>query len=89
MLDLPAQRHMLNEQIHQAFDAFAQFVSAVKTPFSMQEEFFPTEHKLRLLEEHLTHVKWKEEVLPSVQKLIELLKNYYQGLCSLENDLKQ
>jgi ATP-dependent DNA helicase DinG len=90
-IDLPALRHSLIERIHQAFDQFAQFIDYIKQPFNpvqQEESLSPTEQKLRLLEEHLKHVKWKENVLPYAQKLIESLKQYQQVLHGLEADLK-
>jgi ATP-dependent DNA helicase DinG len=91
-IDLPALRHSLNECIHQAFDVFAQFIDQVKLPFNatISEEMVSStsEQKLRLVQEHQTHPKWKEEVLPQAQKLMESLKHYQQVLSSLEIDLK-
>lgn len=89
-IDLPALRHSLNERIHQAFDVFAQFIDHVKQPFNSlpQDEIAASEQKLRLRDEHRTHSKWKEEVIPHAQKLIEALKQYQQVLSSLEIDLK-
>lgn len=90
-IDLPALRHTLNERIHHSFDAFAKFIEGIKQPFSAvpQEDMLsPSEKKLRLLEEHLGHPKWKEEVLPHAQKLIETLKQYQQAINGLEANLK-
>jgi ATP-dependent DNA helicase DinG len=90
-IDLPALRHALNENIHQAFDVFAQFIDHVKHPFNhiLQEEASaPSEQKLRLREEHQLHPRWKEEVIPHSQKLIESLKHYHQILNNLEIDFK-
>lgn len=90
-IDLPALRHSLNDRIHQAFDLFAKFIENIKQPFNaiIQEEMIPpTEQKLRLLEEHLEHPRWKEEILPQAQKLIEALKHYQQTINGLEGDLK-
>ena len=90
-LDLPALRHSLNDIIHQAFDVFAQFIDHIKHPLNhiLQEECpSPSEQKLRLLDEHQSHPRWKEEVIPHAQKLIESLKQYQQVLNNLEIDLK-
>lgn len=90
-IDLPAMRHVLHDRIHQAFDQFAKFIESIKQPFNAapQEDISsPSEQKLRLLEEHLKHHHWKEEVLPQAQKLTESLKQYQQVLSSLEVDLK-
>lgn len=90
-IDLPALRHTLHNRIHQAFDSSAKFMDSIKQPYDapIQEEA-PSfnEQKLRLLEEHLKHPKWIEEVLPDAQNLIEFLKQYQQVINSLEADLK-
>ncbi len=90
-IDLPALRHILHEQIHQTFDHFAQFIEHLKQPISavLQEESAAViEKKLRLVTEHQAHPKWKENIIPHTQKLIDALKNYRQGLQSLDVDLK-
>lgn len=90
-IDLPALRHILHEQIHQTFDYFVQFIEHLKQPVFavLQEEpSAPIEKKLRLVAEHQAHPKWKEEIIPYTKKLIEALKNYQQGLQSLDVDLK-
>lgn len=88
-IDLPAQRHQLIEKIHQAFDAFAQFIQEVKQSFPVsQEESSSSEQKLRLKEEHHAHPKWKEEIIPQVQQLIDSLKQYQSMLYGLENEFK-
>lgn len=89
-IDLPASRHVLNDKIHHSFDAFSKFVDYIKQPFNgLQEEALgPSEKKLRLLEEHINHPKWKEDILPHAQSLVEALKQYQQVINSLEADLK-
>lgn len=90
-IDLPALRHVLNDKIHHAFDAFAKFIENIKQPYNaifQEEALAPSEQKLRLLEEHLNHPKWKDEILPHTQKLVEALKQYQQVINSLEVDLK-
>lgn len=91
-IDFPALRHTLNEQIHQTFDIFAQFIDGFKNPFSgsPSEETAPaqTEKKLRILEQHHSHPKWKDEVATQALTLIKVLKDYQQGLKSIESDLK-
>lgn len=91
-IDLPALRHSLNDNIHQAFDLFAQFIDYIKQPFNTgaQDEIAspPNEQKLRMLQEHQSHHKWKEDVLPVAQRLIDSLKQYHQMLNSLEAELK-
>jgi ATP-dependent DNA helicase DinG len=90
-IDLPALRHSLNENIHQTFDVFARFIDHVKHPLNtiLQEEASsPIEQKLRLKEEHQSHPRWKEEVIPQCQKLMSSLKEYHQILSYLEIDFK-
>ncbi len=90
-IDLPALRHSLHDRIHQSFEVFAKFIDDIKQPFhaTQPEELSPSsERKLRLLDEHRAHPKWKEEIVPHAQKLIEILKQYHQTLNSLEVDLK-
>lgn len=89
-IDLPGLRHVLQEKIHQAFDVFAQFIDYVKKPFQggSQEETTPFEQKLRIRDEHRLSLKWKEEVIPYAEGLIEALKQYQQVLNNLEADLK-
>lgn len=90
-IDLPAMRHQLLEKIHQAFDQFAKFIDRIKQPFEINTaEEIPSliEQKLRLLEEHLQHYHWKEEILPEAKKLADALKEYQQVINSLEADFK-
>ncbi len=91
-LELPVLRHSLQENLHQAFDAFGKFIEQAKTPCAMptQEETTSSagDQKLRLLQEHRSHPKWREVVLPLAQKLIESLTQYYQMLSNLEIDFK-
>lgn len=87
-IDLPAMRHVLNERIHHTFERLASFIDKIKKPFPQDDIASPTEQKLRLLEEHLSHIHWKEEVLPHAEKLTEILKQYRQVINSLEIDLK-
>lgn len=88
--DLPALRHVLHDGIHQAFDIFAQFIENVRQPFpnQSQEDILSTEQKLRIREQHQLHPKWKENVIPHAQKLIESLREYLVLLTHLETDLK-
>ncbi|MCE2982775.1 MAG: ATP-dependent DNA helicase DinG, partial [Parachlamydia sp.] len=85
-IELPAFRHTLYEQIHQTFDAYAHFMETV-FPTNSEGESLP-EMKLRILERHLQAAKWKEDVLPQTDKLIEVLINYSVELCGLEANLK-
>lgn len=90
-IELPALRHALNDRVHQAFDVFGQFIDHIKQPLQhlfQEDTAAASEQKLRLLEEHQTHPKWKEEVLPQAQQLIDALKYYQQVLNSLEVDFK-
>ncbi|MFI0435514.1 MAG: ATP-dependent DNA helicase [Parachlamydiaceae bacterium] len=90
-IDLPAMRHLLNENIHQSFEQFATFIQKIKHPLNSAPQKTPpihTEQKLRLLDEHLTHHDWKEGVMPQSQHLINALRQYQQTINSLEGDLK-
>jgi ATP-dependent DNA helicase DinG len=90
-IDFPALRHSLHDKIHQSFDIFAKFIDTIKQPFNaaqQEEPYLSGERKLRLLDEHQTHPKWKEEIVPHAQKLIETLKQYHQLLNNLEANLK-
>jgi ATP-dependent DNA helicase DinG len=90
LIDLPALRRQVNDQIHETFEHFSLFVEQLNQPLSqlVQEEVASAEKKLRLLKEHQAHPKWVEEITPQTKKLIEILKQYRQGLSSIENDLK-
>ncbi|WP_075883707.1 ATP-dependent DNA helicase [Candidatus Protochlamydia sp. W-9] len=89
-IDLPALRHVIHEQINQTFDAFAHFIEAIKNPASrlLGEEVSLNEQKLRILNEHMNHTKWKEEIHPSASQLIDSLKNYRLNITNLEAELK-
>ncbi|WP_228840687.1 ATP-dependent DNA helicase [Candidatus Protochlamydia phocaeensis] len=90
-IDLPALRHLLLEQINHTFDAFAHFIESINQPLNQlfPEEASPTpEKKLRIVKDHLSHPKWKEDILPHTTKLIAALKQYRQTISSLEGDLK-
>lgn len=86
-IDLPALRHQILEQINQAFDSFANFISWMKNP--SPEEQISLEQKLRVLKEHQSHPRWQAEIHPSTIKLIDTLKQYSVELSGLEGDLKQ
>lgn len=85
-IDLPALKQLLNEQIHQTFDCFANFIEHLK-PLSQDENALP-EHKLRILDEHRIHPKWKEEIIPQTTKLITALREYKQDIDGIESDLQ-
>jgi ATP-dependent DNA helicase DinG len=85
-IDLPASRHDLIEKIHHTFDIYAAFTTQQKNV--LQEDSTGCEHKLRLLQEHQQHCKWKEEIVPATQQLIHLLSSYHQNISSLESDLQ-
>lgn len=87
-IELPALRHTLYEQIHQTFDTFVHFVESIHSPFSPIAEGPLPEQKLRIVQEHLSHLKWQEEICPQTDKLTAALKAYRQSLASLEGDLK-
>lgn len=89
-IDLPALRHQLHEQINQTFDSFAHFIESIKHPANhlLGEEVSITEQKLRILNEHMNHLKWKEEIHPHADRLITSLKQYRQSISALEADLK-
>jgi ATP-dependent DNA helicase DinG len=89
-IDFPALRHVIHEQINQTFDAFAHFIEAIKNPTAhlLGEEIILNEQKLRILNEHMNHPKWKDEIHPHASKLIDSLKNYRINLSNLEAELK-
>lgn len=84
-IDLHALRLSLNDQIHETFDIICNFVEQLRhvTDLSSQEE-----QKLRILEIHTQHPKWKEELAPQALKLCSLLKGYRQEIASIEHTLK-
>lgn len=88
-IDLPALRRQLNDRINETFEGFIHFLDHVRHPSSsFSDENAPTESKLRLLKEHHAHPKWSEDITPRTEQLISALKQYAQGLNSLESDLK-
>ena len=89
-IDLPALRHQLNDHIQDAFESFVQFLEYIKfsDTHALQEEPAALEQKMRILQEHYNHSKWKEEVVPKTQQLIASLREYRQGIDSIEEDLK-
>ncbi|MBA3721047.1 MAG: DEAD/DEAH box helicase family protein [Parachlamydiaceae bacterium] len=88
-IDLPALRHVLNDQIHQTFESYINFLDNIKSPEKGSgEESSNSEQKLRILPAHQTHQKWNEDIVPQTQKLILTLKQYKQGIDSIEYDLK-
>jgi ATP-dependent DNA helicase DinG len=87
-IDLPALRHILNEQIHQTFESFHGFLEHIKHPLGQSEDAANSENKLRILQVHQAHPKWSGDIIPQAQKLIGHLKQYKQGIDSVELDLK-
>jgi ATP-dependent DNA helicase DinG len=89
-IDLPALRRHLNEKINETFDSFNDFIEHTRQPAdsSLTEDLALPESKLRVLNEHQIHPKWTGEVTPRTQDLIKALKQYVQGLSSIESDLK-
>ena len=85
-IDFPAVKHVLTEQIHHTFDAFINFIEVLQK--DQDSNYLGLEQKQRLLEEHRTHPKWADEVIPRAEGLMETLKRYSQDLRSLENDFK-
>lgn len=87
-IDLPALRHILNEQIHQTFDSFADFVEQMRANSGQSsEEGFSSENKLRVLQTHQASTNWNENISPQTNKLVATLKQYKQGIDSIETDL--
>lgn len=88
-IDLPALRHILNEEIHQAFETFAFFMEQIKSSNGKSlEDLNTSENKLRILPHHQTHPKWKEEVIAKTEKLSSTLNLYKQGILNIEAELK-
>lgn len=88
-IDLPALRHILNDQIHQTFEAFALFIDQMKLNASSNPEESPgSEQKLRLLPPHQAHPRWKDDIAPQTERLISTLNQYKQAIESIEIDLK-
>lgn len=86
-IDLPALKRQLSEKVNDTFDSFLRFLECLRqSPVSFGEE--PPEQKLRVLENHHAHPKWNEEVIPHTEQLIQALRQYVQGLSSIEADLK-
>lgn len=92
-IDLPALRHRVQDKIHQAFDAFSQFVDMInQLSYSIsvtEETSSSTEQKLRLKQEHHSHPNWQEVVIRHAEQLIETIRDYQQNLKSLEMELMQ
>lgn len=88
-IDLPALRHILNDQIHHTFESFSGFIEQMKSSNGQsQEESNIPESKLRLLQPHQTHPKWNDEIKPHTERLISTLNQYKQGIQSIEIELK-
>ena len=89
-MDLPALRHILNEQIHTTFEAFKNFIDHIQAPAAhLRSEDLPqSEQKLRILKEHQSHPHWNEDITPHTRQLIASLKLYKQGIDSIESDIK-
>lgn len=85
-IDLPGMRHVIQEKIHQLFDHLASFIESIKKPFGEQEQ---KEKKLRLLDDYLAHVFWIQTVVPHGKQLLESLRQYTQGINSIDVDLKE
>lgn len=78
---LPALKNELQQRIHSAFDALAQFVEATQKEMSSSK-------KLRLLKEHLSHPTWLEKISFEIKQLKDSLKDYQQSLYLLEASFK-
>lgn len=89
-VELPAFRHQLQEKIFHVFDLFSHFIDQIKNPNKTTTEDAGSfnEKKLRILKEHQSHPKWKEELIPEVKQLIDLLKGYHGILQGIEIELK-
>jgi ATP-dependent DNA helicase DinG len=90
-IDLSALRHTLNEQIHESFEAFCQYIESKKKPWErtgQTESSMKGENKLRILKEDQIHSSWKEQFEPQAMKLIEALKRYHESITGLEGSLK-
>lgn len=84
VIDLPALKRQIHDQLLDTFDLYTRFADQL----SRQDQASPVESKWRILQEHQTHPRWKEEVIPQTQKLTTTLKQYIQGLMGMESALK-
>jgi ATP-dependent DNA helicase DinG len=80
-IDLPALRHDLLKEIVDTFESFQGFMGHL----SSSED----EHRLRIRQEHLTHPFWPGEVLPNIDRLIQITSRYNATLESIEKQFKQ
>jgi ATP-dependent DNA helicase DinG len=88
-IDLPALRHILNEQIHRTFESFSEFIQHIHSkPGQASEEIIFQDQKLRILEVHQAHPKWNGEIAPQTLRLIATLKEYRQAIDAMESDLQ-
>lgn len=87
-IDLPSFSHSLQDNIHQVFDLFAQFIDDINRPLHFSSSEVKGGVKLRILDRHQNHPKWQSELVPNVKSLIESLKHYQEVLNNIEGDLK-
>ncbi len=87
MVDLPALRRDLQDQIHDCFQSIASFAEAQSS--LLREDGSAGDRKLRLLPAQRNQRGWTDDVIPSTRQLVETLKNYVVGLRSIEGSLKR
>lgn len=91
MIDFPAMRHTLSEQIHELFDRLAHYIQKHRhrgINGDREQEVAMVESKLRLLPSHQKDQQWLEEIVPKIASVIGLVTQYSTSIRHLEVDLK-
>lgn len=84
--EIPAKRHLIYEQMDRTFETLNRFI--LHSSGSSKDDLEnPNENKLRLLDHHLKTPQWKEEVVPTVRKLLSSLKDYTVTVSNLEKEI--
>jgi len=86
-VDLPGMRRDLQQQTHDTFGAFFDFVQHLQAN-QRAEDFGQGENKLRIMPFHLSHPHWKERLIPRVKEFSFALQRYTQTLTALLKDIK-
>lgn len=82
-INLPATRRELIQSLGEHFANYRFFLDTI---FPMKSESY--EKKIRILAKHFSHPVWKEQILPDLLNLDNLLKRYLADITSLQKEIE-
>lgn len=87
-LDLPGQRHELEQQFGELFQNLTEFVYRLKDPEDGEAQN-PGESRIRLVPKVVQHPDWLGEIQPAVKKVVATGLGFCAALQGLEQNITQ